>query len=89
METSLKERVAELEERIEELENKEKKRKIWRIIKAIFRLVIWGALVFGCVKAYYYIRNEYVKPISDSIGVDPEKEGFDLSKLTEWIKSLK
>ena len=64
---SLEEKIEELEDRIYALERRESGRKVGKLLKTLFTVILIGATVYGCIKAYSYVTKELPKIIEEKV----------------------
>lgn len=77
----LEQQVNNLENKVKRLEKKESKRRIFNIIKLIFKLAIILVIVLFIYNSYIKINDKYINPIKESIS----KKNFDIN---DYLKKI-
>ena len=63
----LKEEITYLKKRIDILEKTERKRKAFKSLRIIIKILFYGLIIFGIWKAYDYLTNEVPNMVSEEV----------------------
>ena len=63
----LKEEIIYLKKRIDILEKTERKRKAFKLLRIIIKIIFYGLIIFGIWKAYDYLTNEVPNMVSEEV----------------------
>lgn len=63
----LKEEITYLKKRIDILEKTERKRKAFKSLRIIIKILFYGLIIFGIWKTYDYLTNEVPNMVSEEV----------------------